>query len=337
MNATAAAAVLPRSMQAIVRDRYGPPARLALREAAVPALRRRRDVLVRVRATCVHVADSFFVRGAPLPVRFAAGLLRPRLQVPGQDVAGEVVAVGDGVSGLRVGDRVFGIADGAWAEFARSDDRRLAAMPEGLDFAAAAALPTAGLAALHGLRDGARVQAGQRVLVHGASGGVGTCAVQLARFFGADVTASCSGRNAELVRSLGAHRVLDYEKTDWTQGGPRYDVILDNVEDRPLAAVRRALAPKGVLLCNSGTGARGLALLWRLLAPLLLGPFVRQRLRRFLSLPNAEDLRLLARLAADGALRPVVECTYPLAATAAALEHVETGRARGRVVIVVPG
>jgi NADPH:quinone reductase-like Zn-dependent oxidoreductase len=324
-------------MQAVVRDCYGPPARLALREVAVPALRRRRDVLVRVRATCVHVADSFVVRGAPLLVRFAAGLLRPRQRVPGQDVAGEVVAIGDGVSGLRVGDRVFGIADGAWAEFARGEERRLATIPDGLDFAAAAALPTAGLAALHGLRDGARVEAGQRVLVHGASGGVGTCAVQLARFFGAEVTAVCSGRNADLLRSLGAHEVLDYTQTDWTQGGPRYDVILDNIEDRPLAAVRRALAPRGVLLCNSGTGARGLAFLWRLLAPLLLTPFIRQRLRRFLSLPNADDLRLLARLVANGALRPVVERTSPLAATAAALEHVETGRARGRVVIAVPG
>jgi NADPH:quinone reductase-like Zn-dependent oxidoreductase len=322
-------------MQAIHYSHYGPLGSLALREMPIPRLRRPDEVLVRVHATSLHIADCFAVRGTPLLIRLATGLLRPRCTVPGQDFAGAVIEVGSAVRAIRPGDRVFGIADGTCAEFARSDERRLATLPPGLDFAAGAALPTAGLAALHGLRDAARLRPGQRILIHGASGGVGSMAIQLARSLGAEVTAVCSTRNLDLVRSLGADHAIDYVTTDWTQDDRRYDVILDNVENLPLAARRRALAPGGTLLCNSGTGAAGFAFLRRLLAPLVLAPFVRQRLRRFLSTPNAADLRSLGILAAAGTLRSVIDSTHPLAATPMALTRVESGHVRGRVVIHV--
>jgi NADPH:quinone reductase-like Zn-dependent oxidoreductase len=196
-------------------------------------------------------------------------------------------------------------------------------------------VPTSALAALHALRDAAKVQPGQKVLINGASGGVGTFAVQIAKSFGAEVTGVCSTANVNMVRSIGADRVIDYTQEDFTLGGQRYDLIFDNVENRSLSDCRRALTPVGTLLLNSGTGAEGFELMVRLVKPLVLSPFVRQTLRRYLSKPNHRDLVVLKELVESGKLTPVIDKTYPLQETAAALRHIEHGHARGKVVITV--
>jgi NADPH:quinone reductase-like Zn-dependent oxidoreductase len=204
-----------------------------------------------------------------------------------------------------------------------------------LTFEQAAALPTSALAALHALRDVAQVRPGDKVLINGASGGVGTFAVQIARSFGAQVTGVCSTRNIEMVRSLGADEIIDYTTEDFTSGGRRYDVILDNVENRSLSECRRALAPHGTLILNSGTGAQGIGMVVRLLKPLVVSPFVQQKLRRYLSVTSHKDLVVLKELVESGRLRPVVDRTLPLHATAEALRYIETGRARGKVVVSI--
>lgn len=323
----------PRTMRAMLQDHYGPPEGLALREVEVPAPGDG-QVLVRVHAAGLHVGDCYAVRGRPLAMRLATGLLRPRVGIPGFDVAGRVVAVGRGVARFAPGDAVFGACAGACADYVCAGQDVLAPLPGGLTFVEAAALPTSGLAALHGLRDAGKLRAGQKVLINGAAGGVGSFAVQIARALGAEVTGVCSTANVEAVRSLGAHHVIDYTQEDFTRGGPRYDLILDNVENRPLAACRRALAPRGTLVLNSGTGARGLAMMIRLVQPLLLSPFVRHDLRRFLSTPNRADLEVLKAMVEAGTLRPLVARTYPLGETARALAALEGGHVRGKLVIV---
>jgi len=230
---------------------------------------------------------------------------------------------------------VFGSGVGTAAEFARAEERTLAALPPGMSVTDAAALPTSGSAALHGLRDAGRLQAGWRVLVNGASGGVGSFAVQIAKAMGAEVTGVASGPNLDLVRSLGAEHMIDYTFEDFTHATGAYDLILDNVENHPLAAVRRALTPRGTLVLNSGTGATGLAMLVRLVRPLVISPFVGQRLTRFLSNPNADDLALLASWVEDGSVRPVIERTYALGETVEALRNIASGRSRGKVVVSV--
>jgi NADPH:quinone reductase-like Zn-dependent oxidoreductase len=320
------------TMKAVVHERYGAPDVLALKTIDRPRLEDD-EVLVRVRAAALHVGDCFGVRGAPVLMRLTTGLLKPKYGVPGFDVAGEVESVGEGVTQFRPGDEVFGVANGSCAEYASASEAKLALKPEGLTFEQAAALATSGLAALRGLRDAGQLQPGQRVLVNGAAGGVGTFAVQLAKAYGAEVTAVCSTPNVELVRSLGADHVIDYSREDFAQGGRRYDVILDNVENRSLSDCRRALTPRGRLVLNSGTGARGIKLMARLLKPLLLSPFVRQSLRRYLAVPNHADLVVLSEFVAAGTLTPVVGKTYALADTAEALRHIEGGHARGKVVV----
>lgn len=323
-------------MFAIVQDRYGGPELLALREIERPPVREG-DVLVRVRAAGLHVGDVFAVRGAPFPVRFMSGLRRPKLGVPGFDVAGTVEAIGGRVSRFAPGDQVFGVcrwpASGACAEYAIAAEDGLARIPDGLTMDEAAALPTSASAALHGLRDAGRLAAGQRVLINGASGGLGTFAVQIARALGAEVTAVCGPTNVELVRSLGAHHVIDYTREDFTRGSARYDLVLDNVENHSLAACRRVLTPTGTLLLNSGTGANGLRFLVRLVRPVLLDPFVRHRLRRYFSNPRTGDLETLAAMVVEGSLRPVIGATYPLAETADAVRAIEGGHMRGKVVV----
>lgn len=321
-------------MQAIVQDRYGSPDALAVREIDKPAVNDG-DVLVRVRAAAVHVGDCFGVRGAPLPMRLVSGLLKPKYGVPGFDLAGEVAAVGKNVTRFQPGDEVFGVGNGTCAEFAVTSEEKLAAKPAALTFEQAAALPTSAVAALEGLRGAGKIKAGQRVLINGASGGVGTFEVQLAKSFGAEVTGVCGPANVELVRSLGADHVIDYTQEDFTQGAARYDIILDNVENRSLSDCRRALTPRGTLVLNSGTGARGIRLMVRLIKPLVVSPFVRQSLRRYLSAANHPDLVTLADLAESGKLQPVIGKTYPLADTAEALRHIEAGHAQGKVVITV--
>ena len=321
-------------MQAITHDRYGSPALLQLRELATPAIGRG-EVLVRTSAASLHPGDLFSVLGSPFPVRLATGLRRPKHGVPGFDVAGIIEAVGPDVTHLELGDEVFGVGIGTCAELVRAKAELIVPKPPTLSFEEAAAIPTSALAALHGLRDAGKVQPGQRVLINGASGGVGSFAVQIARIFGAEVTGVCSTKNVELVGSLGADDVIDYTRDDFTAGDTRYDVVLDNIENRSLSAVRRALTARGTLVLNSGTGATGLRMFARLLWPLALSPFTSHSLRRFISSPKRADLEWLAERAAEGSLRPVIGSTYPLAETAAALRLIEGGHSRGKVVVTV--
>jgi NADPH:quinone reductase-like Zn-dependent oxidoreductase len=319
-------------MKAIVHDSYGSLDSLSVREIPRPAVKDD-EVLVRVHAAGLHVGDCLAVRGSPFIVRLATGLLKPRRGIPGFDVAGEVELVGSRVTRFRPGDQVFGACEGSCAEYVSAGEDKLAVKPASWTPAEAAALPTSGLAALHALRDVGRVQPGHGVLINGASGGVGTLAVQIARTFEAEVTGVCSTRNVGLVRSLGADHVIDYTREDFTRGGRRYDVIFDNVENRSLSECRRALAPTGTLILNSGTGAHGLRMLVRLVKPLVVSPFVRQRLRRYLSTPNHADLEVLKGLVESGKLRVVVARTYPLHETAAALSEIEGGHVHGKLVV----
>jgi NADPH:quinone reductase-like Zn-dependent oxidoreductase len=322
------------TMQAMTQDVYGPPDILSLRTIARPTPGAD-AVLVRVHAAALHIGDSFGVRGTPLLMRMATGLFRPKPGVPGFDLAGIVEAVGPGVTTFRPGDAVFGASHGTCAEFVSTPAARLALTPANLTFEQAAAVPTSALAALHGLRDAGGLTQGQKVLINGAAGGIGTFAVQIARAFGAHVTGVCSTRNVDLVRSLGADAVIDYTTEDFTRAGRQYDLIFDNVENRPVAECRRALTPTGTLVLNSGSGGQGFGLLVRLLRPLVLSPFVRQNLRRYLSTPNRADLVLLKALIESGAVRPVIDRLFPLQATPEALRHIETGHVRGKVVITV--
>jgi NADPH:quinone reductase-like Zn-dependent oxidoreductase len=322
------------TMQAMVQSVYGSPDVLSLRTIARPTLGAA-DVLVRVHAAALHIGDSFGVRGAPLVMRMVTGLFRPTPGVPGFDLAGVVEAVGSGVATFRPGDAVFGASHGTCAEFVSAPAGQLALKPNNLTFEQAAAVPTSALAALHGLRDAGGLERGQRVLINGAAGGIGTFAVQIAKAFGANVTGVCSTPNVDLVRSLGADAVIDYSKEDFTRAGLQYDLLFDNVENRSLSACRRALTPAGTLVLNSGTGDQGLGLLVRLLRPFVLSPFVRQNLRRYLSKPNHTDLAVLKEFIEAGTLRPVIDQTFPLQETPAALRHIETGHARGKVVITV--
>ena len=321
-------------MNAVVHDTYGSFDVLGIRDIERPAVKDH-EVLVRVRAAGLHVGDCFGVRGSPFVIRLATGLFKPRRGIPGYDVAGQVEAVGSHVTRFRAGDHVFGACQGACAEYVSAAADTLALKPANLGFEEAAAVPTSALAALHALRDVAKVQPGQSVLINGASGGVGSFAVQIAKAFGADVTGVCSTRNVDMVRSIGADRVIDYTREDFTVGGRRYDLVFDNVENRALSDCRRVLAPTGTLILNSGTGARGIRMLIRLVTPLVLSPFVRQRLRRYLSVPSQKDLIVLKELVEGGKIRPIVDRTYPLHEVPAALGHIEAGHARGKVVITL--
>ncbi|MFT4550145.1 MAG: NADPH:quinone reductase-like Zn-dependent oxidoreductase [Verrucomicrobiales bacterium] len=321
-----------QSMKAIIYDRYGSFENLALRDVSEPTMKED-EVLIRVRAAGLHIGDCFGVRGAPLVMRLATGLFKPKHGVPGFDLAGEVEAVGKNVTQFKVGDEVFGAHISTCAEYVCAKPDKLALKPASLSCEQAAAVPTSALAALHALRDIAKVQPGQKVLINGASGGVGSFAVQIAKSLGAEVTGVCSKTNVDMVRSIGADEVIDYTSEDFTEGGARFDVILDNVENRSLSDCRGALTPTGTLIVNSGTGARGMAMFIRLIKPLLVSPFVRQNLRRYLSIPNSKDLVVLKELVESGKLRPVIDKSYSLYETPAALAYIEGGHARGKVVV----
>jgi NADPH:quinone reductase-like Zn-dependent oxidoreductase len=322
-------------MRAVVQHRYGPPSVLESGEVGRP-LPCRGDVLVRVGAASVHPGDYFVMTGEPYMVRLVFGLRRPRHGIPGMDVAGVVAAVGKDVTAPRPGEEVFGwSAAGALAEYACVPADHLASVPANLSVVAAAAVPTSAMTALQALRDIANVRPGQTVLVTGASGGVGSFAVQIAKAFGAEVTGVCSTRNVDLVRSLGADHVVDYTRTDFTSTGKRYDVILDNVEAQPLAGVRRALTPTGTLIPNSGRGGRWLGPIGRIVKARVLSGFTRQQLRPFTSIGKRQDLLALADLLATGQVTPVIDRTYPLDGTADALRYVGAGHTRGKVVVTV--
>lgn len=334
LSTSPAARLVTQKMKTVVQDRYGSPESLELRDVELPVVRDD-EVRIRVHAAGLHIGDCFIMRGSPLPLRMMTGLLRPKHGVPGLDVAGRVEAIGKDVTRFEVGDEVFGSGRGSCAEYACAKEAHLAHKPANLTLEQAAAIPTSALAALHGLRDAGKLQPGQEVLINGASGGVGTYAVQIAKAFGARVTGVCSTANVAMVRSIGADHVIDYTKEDFTQGGPRYDLILDNVENHSLSECRRALTPRGTLLLNSGTGAQGLRMLARLFAPLVVSPFVRHDLRRYISTPNQADIEVLRALIESGKLTPVIDRTFALAETPAALAYIEAGHARGKVVVTV--
>ena len=317
-------------MKAIVQRAYGSPDVIDFADVDTPSVGDA-DIRVRVRAASVHAGDYFILRGQPYLARFFAGWPRPTNYIPGSDVAGIVDAIGPGVKRFRPGDEVFGeCGGGACAEYVCAAEDRFVTKPDGLSFEEAAAVPVSALAALQGLRDAGRLQPGQRVLINGASGGVGTFAVQVAKALGAEVTGVCSTRNLDLVRSLGADHVIDYTREDFTRTGQTYDLILDNVANRPFSDCRRALAAGGMLVPNSGHA--GIGYLIRAFVRSLVVP---QQGRPFLSTPQQADLLVLKDLIEAGKLRPVIDRTYPLSGTADALAYVGQGHARGKVVIVV--
>jgi NADPH:quinone reductase-like Zn-dependent oxidoreductase len=325
-------------MKAIVQDRYGSPDEvLSLREVDTPAPKET-EVLVRVHAAAIHPGDWMVVTGRPYLIRPMFGLPGPRKSTPGFDVAGVVEEVGGSVTELQPGDEVFGQCNGSCAEYVTASPDRLALKPSGFNFTEAAACPLSGDTALRALRDAGRVRPGHRILINGASGGVGTFAVQIGKSMGAEVTGVCSTRNLELVRSLGADHVIDYTREDFTQGDRRYDFILDNVGNRAMATCRRVVAPGGRYVPNSGTsGGRWIGPLGRTLTAMLLSAVVPRQGRPFVALGAQEDLLALKELLASGQVRPVIDGTYRLADVPAAFRHLESGHARGKVVIEVAG
>lgn len=325
-------------MKVIAQDRYGSPDVLELKEfdRPVPAAG---EVLVRVRAVSVNAYDWHLMRGDPYLARLSFGVRRPRTPVRGRDFAGRVEAVGAEVKRLRPGDEVFGETDGAFAQYVAAPQDMVAVKPAGLSFEQAAALPLAGNTALIGLRDLGCVTAGQRVLVNGASGGVGTFAVQIAKAYGAEVTAVCSTRNADLVRSLGADHVIDYTRDDFTRAGTRHDVVFDLVANRSLTDLRRALTPTGTLLLSGGGVSGGVSLLGPMrliLKGQALSRFVGQRLLTFFAAPSGANLAVLREFVESGKVTPVVDRTYgSLGEVPEAIRYVEVEHARAKVVVTV--
>jgi NADPH:quinone reductase-like Zn-dependent oxidoreductase len=320
-------------MKAIINREYGSPDDLKLQEIGKPVINGD-GVLVRVRAASVNPLD-LTLRGRPYFVRLMTGLRRPKQSVPGVDVAGQVEAVGENVTQFRPGDEVFGTCAGAFAEFVCGGEKNFAPKPEGLTFEQAAAIPVSGCTALQALRDRGQLQPGQRVLINGASGGVGTFAVQIAKAFGAHVTGVCSTRNVDLVRSIGADQVVDYTREDFTQVEQQYDLILDAVGNRSLSDLRSALTPKGTLVLVGAKSGQLLGLLARVLRALVLSRFVGQRMLFFLAKIKKEDLVVLKELIETGKVTPVIDRTYPLSEVPEAIRYLEAGHARAKVVIAV--
>ena len=320
-------------MRAIVQDRYGSADVLALRKIDRPVVGKD-EVLVRVHAAGMDPGVWHLMTGIPYLMRlFGPGFFAPKARVPGMDVAGRVEAVGENVTAFRPGDEVFGAGNGSFAEYACARADKLALKPANLTFEQAATVPISASTALEALRDAGRIQPGQKVLVIGAGGGVGTFAVQLAKAFDTEVTGVCSTAKTDLVRSIGADHVIDYTREE-IAGGERYDLILDTAGNRPLSSLRRALAPEGTLVIVGGEGARWLGVS-RPLRALLLNPFVRQRLTALFSIVRKENLELLRELIEAGKVTPVIDRTYPLSEAPEAVRQWEKGHARGKSVIAV--
>lgn len=323
-------------MKAIAQDQFGPPDVLELREVEKPAVGAD-QVLVKVRAASPNPWDWHFMRGMPYIARPQAGWRKPKHKVLGGDVSGEVESVGKGVTRFGPGDEVFGfVGHGGFAEYVSVPEAALASKPPALTHEQAATVPLAALTALQGLRDEGRVRTGDKVLVVGASGGVGTFAVQIAKAFGAHVTGVCSSRNLDLVRSIGADAVVDYTREDFTKGGEKFDVIFQLAGTASPSACRRALTTEGRLVLSSGDSkGRIIGPLGRVVKAALLAPFVSQSLRTLSVRPSGEDLALLGDLMAEGKVTPVIEKRYELSDTPEAIRYLETGRARGKLVIAV--
>src|SRR5215211_2258590 len=322
-------------MQAIVQDRFGPPDVLELREIDEPPVGDD-DVLVRVRAASVNPADWYAMTGMPWVARPTMGLRKPKINRPGLDLAGVVAAVGGEVTRFKPGDEVFGTGAGTLAECATAAEDALVGKPANLSFEQAAAVPVAGLTALQGLRDKGRIQPGHQVLINGASGGVGTFAVQLAKALGAEVTAVCSTRNVETARSLGADRVIDYTREDFTRTDRRFDLLLDVAGSRPWSACQRVLEPRATLvLVGAPRGSRLLGPLGHIAKVSLASLRAGQKVVFFISESTREDLTALRELLEAGTVTPVVERTYPLREAAHAFRYLGEGHARGKLVVTV--
>jgi NADPH:quinone reductase-like Zn-dependent oxidoreductase len=322
-------------MKAAVYISYGSPDVVQITdvEKLVP---KDNEVLIKVRAASLNPLDWHFVRGTPYFVRMAAGLRKPKITRLGVDVAGRVEAVGGKVTQFKPGDEVFGSCRGAFAEYACTLESALALKPENVTHEQAAAVSVAARTALQGLRDKGHIQAGQRVLINGAAGGVGTFAVQIAKSFGAEVTGVGSTRNAEVLRSIGADQVIDYTHEDFTKSAQSYDLILDCVGNHSLLACRRVLNPKGIYLAVGGPSGRWMiGFLSRLIAAPLLSLLVSQKFSVVFAKPSKEDLNLIGDLMKSGKVTPVIDRCYSLAQVPQALRYLEAGHARGKVIITL--
>jgi NADPH:quinone reductase-like Zn-dependent oxidoreductase len=321
-------------MRAITQDRYGDAGVLRLAELPRPAVGEG-QALIRVRAAGLDRGTEHLMTGKPYAVRLATGLRRPRKPVPGRDVAGTVVEVGAGVTRFSPGDEVYGVAPGSFAEYAVADQGRLAPKPANLSFAEAAVVPISAGTALQAVTDAGRLEAGQSVLVTGASGGVGSYAVQLARTMGAEVTGVCSTAKLDYVTSLGAHDVIDYTREDWADGTRRFDLILDIAGNPPIHRLRRALTPQGTVVFVGGEHGGALTGMSRQVRGAVLSTFVKQRLVLFLARERGSDYERLTRLIESGQLAPNLDQTLPLAQAADAMRLLERGAIRGKVALTV--
>jgi NADPH:quinone reductase-like Zn-dependent oxidoreductase len=325
-------------MKAIVYHEFGSPDVLRLEEVEKP-VPTDNQLLIKVRAVSVNPLDWHFMEGTPYIGRpLAFGFLKPTVTRLGVDYAGTVEAVGKNITEFKPGDEVYGNKFGAFAEYVVATDKALALKPANLTFEQAASIPVAGITAFQALRDNGKVQPGQKVLINGASGGVGTFAVQIAKTFGAEVTGVCSGRNAELVRSLGADRVIDYTKEDFTKGGERYDLILDNVGNQPLSGFRRVLNPNGKYVMIGGGGVKDdpwFGALVRPIKAILMSKFMTPKMEPMLADMNRKDLTLFADLIQTGKVKPVIDKTYTFSQLPEAMRYLEEGHARGKVVVTV--
>jgi NADPH:quinone reductase-like Zn-dependent oxidoreductase len=322
------------TMKGIIHERYGRPDVLELRDVEKPVIEDD-QVLVRVHASSVNPVEWYGVTG-PYFARIGNGLREPKDTTVGADLAGRVEAVGKDVKAFQPGDEVYGTSGASWAEYAPAREEKLAPKPANVSFEEAAAVPVAGLTALQALRDHGQVKPGQKVLINGASGGVGTFAVQLAKSFGADVTAVCSTGNVEQARSLGADRVVDYTQEDFTKGGERHDLMLDIAGSRSFLACRRVLAPEAtVVLIGGKMTYRGLGPLPHLAGTILKSRFRSQTVKFFVAKITTEDLVVLGELLEAGTVRSVIDREYPLSEAPEALRYLGEGHARGKVVITV--
>ena len=324
-------------MKAAVYSRYGPPEVVQISDVEKP-VPSDDEVLIKVRAASVNPADWHLMRGQPYLSRtMMGGLRRPKITLLGIDVAGQVEAVGRNVTQFKPGDEVFGSCRGAFAEYACISQSKLAMKPDNVTFEQAASVPVAALTALQGLRDKGQIQPGQKVLINGAAGGVGTFAVQIAKWLGADVTGVCSTRNVEMVRSIGADRVIDYTQQDFTKGEQHYDLIFDLAASRFLLACRRVLNPKGIYIgagVAPGASIIGVVVLW-ITAATVLSRLVSQKFVTFITRSDKADLTTMHELMKAGKVKPVIDRRYSLSETPEAIRYLEEGHARGKVVIVL--